>query len=433
MYCMECGEGKEVYTDKILNVQFEVPKGWQAAFTQTPPLAPIDQEEEIADAVKNPRYGDPLPRIVEKKQAKSACVLVSDATRAVPTSRLLRYVVEELIKAGMAYQDIHAFVAIGVHRDATEEEMKQILGDLYGKITIENHTPYDKEKLVYLGDTSRGTPIWVNKRAYACDIHIQIGKVEPHEFAGFSGGRKSVLPGVSAEDTIIINHRPDMILQEKAAIGVLKDNPVHEDMVEAAEKFRMDFGVNCVLNNNLELSAVFAGDMVKCHEAAIQSVRERLGVVLKERPDILVTTPGNPLDIDFYQTVKSLIALTEVLNEETVVILYCGCPEGVNSPDMLRAFGSSQDLEEVVAYTTENYKIQMDHVLLLSKILRKNVKIVLCCPNVSDEEAEQMFMIPSKSPEDALQKAIRLSGKKEGTILFYPRPQTGLPELHELS
>lgn len=429
MYRLESIEGTEKYIDQVLDVTFEVPQGWKGAYTQTPPLNPIEDEKIVEDAIKNPKFGLSLQEIVKKKQAKNACVLVSDATRAVPTSRQLRFVVEELVDAGMAYEDIHAFVAIGVHRDATEEEMKRMLGDLYGKISIENHTPFDKDKLIYLGDTSTGTPVWVNKRAYECDLHIQIGKVEPHEFAGFSGGRKSVLPGISAEDTIIINHRPEMILHEKAAIGVLEGNPVHIDMVETAEWFGIDFAVNCILNNNLELSAVFAGELVPCHEAAIQSVREILGVTIEKQPEILVTTPGNPLDIDFYQTVKALIALTEVLNENTVVVLYCGCPEGVNSPDMLRAFGSSKDLEEVVAFTTENYKIQMDHVLLLSKIFRKNVKIVLCCPNVTDEEAEQMFMIPAHSPEEALQKAMELSGKEEGTILFYPRPQTGLPVL----
>ncbi len=426
MYQLREKNGHLEYQDQNLGMTFPVPAECKADLLFTPDVEAIRSEADVEDAVKHPQYGEPLKKIVEEKQAKTACILVSDATRAVPTARLVKYVIQELAEAGISYENIHAFVAIGVHRDATEKEMQDFLGEFYGKIQIENHMPYDKEKLVYLGETSRHTPVWVNKKAYECDVHIQIGKVEPHEFAGFSGGRKSVLPGISAEDTIVINHRPEMILQEKATIGVLEGNPVHEDMEEAAEKFRMDFGVNCILNNQLELSAVFAGEMKKSHQAAISWVKESLGVSL-QRPDIIVTTPGNPLDIDFYQTVKALIALTEVVNENTVVILYCGCPEGVNSPDMLRAFQSSRDLEEVVSYTTENYKIQMDHVLLLSKILKKHVKIIVHCPNISDQEITGMFMYPAHTPQEAIEQAIQACGKKDAEILFYPRPQTGLP------
>ena len=313
-------------------------------------------------------------------------------------------------------------------RPANDDEMKLFLGALYGKVKAENHRPFDPDNLISLGETSGGTPIEVNKKAYECDLHIQIGKVEPHEFAGFSGGRKSVLPGISSEKTIRINHRPEMIMDPKAAIGVLDGNPIHADMVETAKKFRIDFAVNCILNNELSLAAAFAGDLVESHRAAIAFVQQYLSVSLI-KPDIIVTTPGQPLDIDFYQTVKALISLTEILDETITVVLYCGCLEGVNSPDMLRAFRSSDDLNEVIRFTTDNYQIQMDHVLLLSKFLKKNVKIVVCCPNVSDQEIHDMFMIPCADPKKVMDTAFEVSGKKEPKVLFYPRPQTGLPVL----
>lgn len=417
-----------IYRDRELDIKATVPPGWKAVKLETPELPALQDEEAVKRSIKYPGYGESVKNLVVEKNAKSACVLVSDATRAVPTARMLKYVVEDLVAAGIPNDQIYVFVAIGVHREATDMEMRSFLGDLYGKISIENHTPFDTSNLICLGETSRGTPIWVNRKAYDCDLHIQIGKVEPHEFAGFSGGRKSVLPGISAEETIVINHRPKMILSENAAIGVLEGNPVHEDMVDSAEKFRIDFGVNCIINNRLELSAVFAGDMTRSHLAAIEYIRKYLGVKMKA-PDILVTTPGQPLDIDFYQTVKALIALTEVLDKKTKVILYCGCQEGVNSEDMLRAFRSGESLEQVISYTKEHYKIQMDHVLLLSKILKKNVDIFVCCKNVSDEEIRQMFMTPCKTLQDAIEEAVKLTEKKEGEILFYPRPQTGLPVL----
>ena len=430
MYKLERQGGSCVFTDDELNVSFSVPEKNCVGMFQTSQLPAIEDEAALRRAFEEPVSGRRLRDIVQIKGARTACILVSDATRGIPTAPLAAIAVEELIKGGISLENIHFFVAIGVHRPATEAEMKQFLGELYGRVHIENHTPFDADNLISLGRTSGGTPVSVNKRAYNCDIHIQIGKVEPHEFAGFSGGRKSVLPGVSSEETIRINHRPEMILDPASAIGALDGNPINADMTEAAELFGIDFGVNCILNNEMKIAAVFTGGLTECHRHAVDFLRSRLGVVF-EKPDLIVTTPGQPLDIDFYQTVKALIALTEILDENVVTLLYCGCPEGVNSPDMLRAFGSSEDLSEVVRYTTDNYEIQMDHVLLLSKIFRKGAQVVLCCPNVTDDEARTMFMTPCKDPQSAMELACRLTGKSEPKIMFYPRPQTGLPRLSD--
>ncbi len=417
-----------VFVDEVLGKEASIPPGWDPEILETPDSPAIASDEDIKKAVIRPCCGKSIPSIVREKGARTAGILVSDATRGIPTAPMLKYVVDELLRAGLSEKDIFVFVGIGVHRAATEDEFREIMGDLYGIISIENHDPYDRDKLIDLGTTTRGTPVIVNKKAYECHMHIQIGKVEPHEFAGFSGGRKSVLPGISSEETIAINHRPEMILEDMAAIGVLEGNPVHSDMLEAAGMFGMDFGVNCVLNNRMEISAVFAGDMTKSHLAAIDHVRGNLGVEL-ERPDVIVTTAGRPLDIDFYQSVKALIALTEVLDETIRVVLYAGCPDGVASEDMLAAFRSGKTIEEAVEFTKANYRIQMDHVLLLSKILTKRVEIFVVCDNVQDNEIEDMFMIPAASLEEAIASAASSTGKEKGRILFYPRPQTGLPVL----
>lgn len=428
MYQLEYQNGMAVYTDTELKLSFTVPEEECMGMLQTTQLPALRDREEIRRAFQNPVSGKRLSQIARERNAKSAAILISDATRGVPTASLALPVTEELLEGGVPLSGICFFVGIGVHRPATEEEMKTFLGDLYGKVRIENHTPFCRENLISLGTTRDGTPVEVNRRAYECELHIQIGKVEPHEFAGFSGGRKSVLPGISSEETIRINHRPERILDPRAGIGMTDDNPVSMDMEEAAERFRMDFGVNCILNNEMELAAVFTGGMKESHEAAIDFVKVRLGVKL-EKPDLIVTCPGQPLDIDLYQSVKALIALTEILDETTVTLFYCGCPEGINSPDMLRAFSCSDQLEKVVEWTTRNYEIQMDHVLLLSKFLRKGAKVVLCCEHVNDEDARAMFMIPGGKPTEAMTLARKLTGREKPKILFYPRPQTGLPVL----
>ncbi len=431
MYTIEKQGDFVVYRDQVENVSLRVPAADCAGMIQTKPIPPITDFEAFRQAVKEPQSGLPLSQLAKDKNAKSACILVSDSTRAVPTAQVAPVVVAELLAGGVPLSGILFIVAIGVHREAGEEEMRSFLGEeLYGKVRIENHTPFDADNLIYLGNTSSGTPVEVNKRAYESDLHIQIGKVEPHEFAGFSGGRKSVLPGIASERTIITNHRPEMILNPMAAIGVLDGNPVNEDMLEAAALFRIDFAINFILNNSLEPAAIFAGTMKESHYAAVNYVRQFLGVAV-EKPDIIVTTPGEPLNIDFYQTVKSLIALTEIADETTTLVLYSSCPEGISSPDMLRAFQSSGRIEEVVQYATDNYRIQMDHVLLLAKIFRKKVKIVVYSPNIEEKELADMFFIPCKDPERLVETAYSACGKSNPKVLFYPRPQTGLPILAE--
>lgn len=431
MYTIERQQDFVIYRDEVENVTLSISAADYAGMLQTKPIPPITEDEVFRQAVLQPQSGLPLSQIARAKQAKTACVLVSDSTRAVPTSRVAAIVVDELLAGGVPLSGILFIVAIGVHRQAGQNEMRSFLGEeLYGKVRIENHTPFEADNLIKLGTTSRGTPVEVNKRAYDCDLHIQIGKVEPHEFAGFSGGRKSVLPGIASEEAIITNHRPEMISDAMAAIGVLEGNPVNEDMLEAAELFRIDFAINFILNNELEPAALFAGGMKESHYAAVNFVRKYLGVII-EKPDIIVTTPGQPLNIDFYQTVKALIALTEIVDQSVTIVLYSECAEGISSPDMLRAFQSSGQIDEVVQYATENYRIQMDHVLLLAKIFRKKVKIVVYSPNIEPDDLKDMFFIPCTDVEQLMETAYSVCGKERPKVLFYPRPQTGLPILSE--
>ena len=383
MYTLEYKDGVCIYKDTMLGIELRLPEANCAGMVQTRQLAAIDEVTAIEKAFAEPVSGKTLHEIVRDKGAKTACVLISDATRGIPTAPMAKVAVDELVKGGIELENITFFVAIGVHRPATEDEMRCALGELYGK-------------------------------------------VEPHEFAGFSGGRKSVLPGISSEETIRINHRPERILDPNAAIGKIDGNPVSDDMIEAAELFGIDFGVNCILNNEMKIAAVFTGSLVECHSTAVKYVRDYLGVGI-EKPDVIVTCPGQPLDIDFYQSAKALIGLTEILDGDIVTLLTCGCAEGVNSPDMLRAFGSGKTLPEIEKWTTEHYEIQMDHVLLLAKIYRKGARVILSCPNVSDDEARTMLMEPIRDPQKALERAMALTGKACPKVLFYPRPQTGLP------
>lgn len=428
MYKISIKNNKARYIDEVENVSIEIPQEFCMGMAKIEAMASIEKTG-YTDSILHPIKGKRLKDIAMERNAKSACILVSDATRNVPTKKVAEILVKELCDGGVSLCEILFIVAIGVHRDATEEEMHGMLGEkLFGKVRIENHTPFSSDNLIALGTTSFGTPAEVNKRAYECDLHISVGKVEPHEFAGFSGGRKSVLPGISSEKTIESNHSTKMLYSKKAIPGCLNGNPIHMDMIESAELFRIDFTVSFVQNAENETVALFSGPMQASHQAAVEYLRQYCQCRF-EKPDIIVTTPGSPLNIDFYQSLKPLIALTEVLDSTITVALYCECKEGVSSPDMLLPFLHSSSLEEMIDYVIKNYKIQMDHALLLSRIFKKNVNVVVYSPNVSAEDISSMRMIPSSSMADMMSKAVEVCGKTKPKILFYPQAQKSLPEL----
>ena len=428
MYSVERQAKDIVYVDAEEGLSLRLPE-YRFAGIVTPPRFSSPSSGFIDAAFDFPVKSPRLRNIATGR--KKAVILVSDSTRSVPTAKVLPRIMKELGEAGMTSRNVSLVVAIGVHRRATEEEMREIVGEeLWGHLRIENHDPYDPAKLVDLGETSFGTPVQVNRSVYEADLRIVVGKVEPHEFAGFSGGRKSVLPGISSEKTVEINHRPEMILHPKAVIGEWQDNPVSRDMAEAARMLGVDFCVNILVDPQNNPICVVCGDLGESHALAIEKIRESTGIPLKERPRIVVTTPGFPLNINFYQSMKAIIATAPVMAENGVIILYSRCAEGTGSDDMLLPFEKGNDIDDVLEFLFRHYRIQMDHALLLCKILQSGTRIVVVSPNISFDTIRKMRLLPAATLEEALKIASEACGDDE-KILFFPCPQRTLPFISE--
>lgn len=427
MYKLERQGDYVVYQDNIESVEITIPTETCVGliYVEEPPAAIWP---ESLDGVLHSPIGCPaLRRLV--KGHKRIAIIVPDATRGAPVASILPVVVAELEAGGIRLDQITVVVAVGVHRPATDHEIAELLGSLTGKIKIINHDPFDRNGLVYLGTTSHGTPVEVNRIVQECDFRIAIGKVEPHEFAGFSGGRKSVLPGIASERTIEVNHRVEMLLEPKARAGVMEGNPISEDMTEAASMLGIDFIVNVVQGMHGETLGVFAGALEEAHHAAISFVRSFCQVALAERADIVVTTPGKPLNIDFYQSLKAIIALENVVVPGGAIVLYSACSDGVGTSDMFKPYEGAVSIADVIANLKNDYKIQMDHALLVGKVQAHGIRVIATSPNVPGEKLEKIMFQCAWSPQEALDKAMAAYGQRTPRILFYPQPQRTLPQV----
>lgn len=390
----------------------------------------VSPEESCRSALKKPYGASTLHGLARGK--RGAVILVSDYTRAIPADQLLPSVIEELCYAGMNESQITLVIACGTHRPSTKEEIRSIVGRKWSdRLTIINHNAQDKKALSFIGKTDRGTPVWINKLILESDLRIALGQIELHEFAGFSGGAKSILPGVSGEDTVRANHSPEMIGHPLARPGVLEGNPVHEDMVEAASMAGLDFIVNITRNMNQQITGIFAGSMIEAHKQGVDFISSYSRVELSDRPDIIVTTPGAALSVDFYQSLKPVIALDAIASQGTIIVLHALCPDVMGSmgDEMIKAFVGASSPEEVIEKLKKNYQPQMDHALLLSRLLAKGVKVIASSPNVPAELLEQMLLLPAQSAQQALDSAIQLSYSENPSVLVYPQAERTLPVL----
>lgn len=420
-----------IYRDRCEGKTLALPKRNFGGLYSGKNPAPIKDESAFLKSVLNPVSGERLSTIAAKKNAKTAAIVISDITRGVPTHTVAGHLVDELVKGGLRRENITFYVGLGVHRPSTTEEMRTFVGSglFEGGVKIVNHDAFDESNLLDLGYTSRGTPVQVNKAACLSDVKITVGKVELHEMAGFSGGRKSILPGISSEKTILVNHRPEMIFDPGSGAGNLEGNPIHEDMLEAAKMSGVDFSVNFVLDNSNRPAAVFSGGLEESHAAAVAFVRPFVTVRAPSSARIFVTTPGRPLNCDMYQGVKAIIALQHCLGAGKAVIFYGAFPEGMNSRDFIEPLGKYPgNLDKARKYAWNNFKIQMDHTLPMIDIIKTGVHLIAVAPTVDPKDLELLRMIRCETLDEALEKAFGLTSS-DASVAFLPQPWRAIVRL----
>ncbi|MFC1984173.1 nickel-dependent lactate racemase [Chloroflexota bacterium] len=410
------------YGDAFLKAK--IPTKNVTRILKTQDVKGIDNEREaIINNLRAPIGCTALSDCVNKND--KVVVIVTDNTRPCPDDRLLPPILAEL-EEKVPRENITVIVALGLHSPLDRQELVKKLGR--GIVENYNVMNHDVNQTVNIGTTSRGTPVDINTKVIEADFRISTGFIEPHFFAGFSGGRKSIAPGVFGVRSAYKNHGYKMVEHACARAGILKGNPIHEDMVEQARMAKLDFIVNVLLNRNREITHVVAGDPVKAHELGCEIARKVTGAKIDHKVDIVITTNGGaPIDLDFYQTCKGIDTAAQIAHDGGVIIIASSCLTGVGPEEFRALHASVSSPEEVLQKIRreEPIGVQWENQVLARVQLKNDIYLV---SGLDESIAKDMMITPVRTIEEGLQKAFKVLGD-DAEIAIIPEGPLVLPVL----
>lgn len=388
-----------------------------------------DERSALLDVLRHPVGTSPLRELV--KSSDTVAIVVCDITRPIPTERILPPVLEEL--AHVPADQVVILVATGSHRGNTVPELEEMLGrDIGRDYRIVNHTAFERETLRYLGDTSTGIPIWLNRQWLDADIRVAIGLVEPHLFAGFSGGPKLVAPGVAGIDTIMGIHSAELVGHPRSIWGVIDDNPMHAVIRQIAHRTGVHFTLNVIVNKEHRVVRTYAGELNASHWAACQEAKRIVMRPVPEPFDVVITTnSGYPLDLNLYQTVKGISAASLIVREGGVIICASECSDGIpEHGEYKRILASFPNLDQFLerVYSPDYHVMDQWEVQVQAQIQRKAT--VYLKSSLPDEEARAAHVLPIRSVEETLDMVLKSMGKDARVCVLPEGPQT-IPYVEE--
>jgi nickel-dependent lactate racemase len=361
-----------------------------------------DAADIIRDALDNPIDSSCLKDIVSS--GETVAIIASDTTRSTGSHIFLPIIVKELNASGIPDTDIDIIIALGIHRMQTEDEHRRLLGgELYERIRPVDHDA--DNDLFSCGKTSRGTEVSINHHVADADRVILTGAVSPHYFAGFGGGRKSIMPGICSVDAALTSHllvfnpAPAHGRNPNARTAHLSGNPVHEDMLEAAKIVNPDFMLNTVVTPEKELSAAFSGNFVTAHEAACAYYLENFSVIVSDAADLtIVSCGGYPKDINFIQAHKAIHAGYAVTKPDGWMIVLAECRDGFGYPGFIDWFKFDNTADFEKALRAEYHIYGQTAYAAFEKAMSVNIVLVSELPA---SDVRRMNMIPAQSFESA--------------------------------
>jgi len=362
----------------------------------------------VLESLKSPIESPPIHDLVLK--ARKVAILITDKTRATPNKLILEVLLPELEKAGIRRDSIEIIVATGLHAPHTKQEIEELVGkSIAEQYNVYSHNSDDEKSIICLGRTSYGTEVCVNKVVVEVDLTIGIGLIEPHFFAGYSGGRKLILPGISATKTVYHNHSYKMIAHPKADYGILEGNPVHEDMVEGAKMVKSyKFIVHVLIDKEKKVFRVVSGDPYKALIHGVKELDKYVKVEVLSLADVVIVTNGGyPLDRNLYQAVKGITTAARVVKPGGYIILLAELRDGIGEHKEFERLMKIGKPEEILNYIREHEPIrdQWEAQKFAQTLLKS--KVIVVTRNISSSTLEHMNLIPATSAEEALEIACR--------------------------
>jgi len=376
--------------------------------------------ELVRQAMAAPIGSQRLSSLAKGKQRVT--LIISDHTRPVPSKDILPWMLQEL-REGNPDIEITLLVATGCHRGTTKEELVAKLGsEIVERETIKVHDAFDAEENMEIGVLPSGAPLVIDRAAVETDLLVAEGFIEPHFFAGFSGGRKSVLPGVCSATTVYGNHCGAFIADEHSRTGVLEGNPIHRDMIAAAEMAQLAYIVNVVIDDDKNTIAAFAGDPVLAHEAGVNWLKDQCEVAAVPGDIVITSNGGAPMDQNLYQCVKGLTAAEATAKPGAVLIICAEAADGIGGEGFYRSLLECEDpaaLYESYCATPQNETIPDQwQTQILARILMKH-RVIFVTRKELAQTIREMKMEYAETLEEALSMA-RESVGEAGTVTAIP-------------
>ncbi|MEW6046146.1 MAG: nickel-dependent lactate racemase [Bacillota bacterium] len=368
-----------------------------------------DERGAVVAALRRPLGCAPLREMLEP--GDEVCVVIPDITRPAPTAKLVSWLLEEM--AGFPDLRLLFLVGTGSHRPCDEQEIKVVLGEaVAGGYPVMNHDSRDEAALKMLGRTSLGIPVWLNSRYLDASKRVTVGLLEPHFFAGFSGGPKAVVPGVAGIETIMGIHSAQLIDDPGTTWGKLDGNPVYEQICEACGHAPPDFSINVAVNKAGEITGVFTGDVFRAHREGSAFVRDLTMRMVSRAYDIVITTNGGwPLDQNLYQTVKGLSAAAQITRPGGCIVCASECSEGLpshgNFARLLREARWPGALLEAIRAPGFRMEDQWEAQVLAQITLRATVFLYSSLP---EDDVRSAFLYPVSGVEEGIRRAIEVCG-----------------------
>ena len=381
----------------------------------------LSAEEAVRGALENPISSPRLRDMV--KTGEKIAIVTSDITRPMPTYAVMPFLFKEFEAAGVSDKDITLVFALGSHRKHTDEEKIKLAGEeTFKRIACIDG---DVKDCVHLGTTVRGTPVDIVRTVAEADKRICLGNIEYHYFAGYSGGAKAIMPGVSTRDAIQSNHR--MMIKKDACAGNLDTNPLRQDIEEAARICGVDFILNVVLDEHKKIIYAIAGDLVKAHREGCRFLDTLYGKRIKQKADIVVVSQGGaPKDLNLYQTQKALDNAKHAVKNGGIIILVGSCKEGLGEKVFEEWMTSAEKPQDLVLRIKQEFKLGGHKAAAIALVLE--YADIYLVSDMEDDFVKKLFFTPFKTVQAAFDAAFEKKGA-DASVLVMPYGGSTLPKL----